>query len=103
MFNTKLLLALARIVGILLILKALLVLGIFIWSLFGTMPNPLFDQKTTQVLNILQELGTTALVYIFVGVIGKIAMHKGEKAMAAAPKAAAPRRAAPAQKPAKRK
>lgn len=101
MFNTKLLVAIARIVALLLLLKAVLVLVMFVWSYFGPLPIPLFDPRASQVINALlfvQEMGTTAFLYVLIGVIGKIAMHKEHKGMMMAPKAAAPARRRGARK-----
>jgi len=81
MFNNKVIAALANVIAILLLLKAILVIVIFVWGYYGTPPVMIFDPRLpqeNQVLLFIQELGTIAFFYIFLGVLKGMLMHHGK-------------------------
>lgn len=99
MFNKKVVLALTNLIALLLLLKALFVITIFVWSYVGTPPVVVFDPRATQMVNVLvfiQELGTIAFLYVVAAAASSLIKCKGGNAPGAHPAV----KAAPARKPA---
>lgn len=93
MFNNKIVLPLCRILGALLLLKALLVIVMFIWSYYGTPPVPIINAQApgyAQYLVLLQELAVTAFWYLVLGYVYNFMLHakKGHAVAATARKPA---------------
>lgn len=91
MFNKKMVMALANVIALLLLLKALFIIVIFVWSYVGTPPVVVFDPRASQIVNVLvfiQELGTIAFLYVIAAAANAIMMHKSQSAPAAKPAAA---------------
>lgn len=102
MFNKKVVLALTNVIALLLLLKALFIIVIFVWSYVGTPPVVVFDPRASQVVNVLvfiQELGTIAFLYVIAAATSAIIMHKNHGAPDAQARSLA---AAPAKRPARR-
>lgn len=90
MFNKKVVLALTNVIALLLLLKALFIIVIFVWSYVGTPPVVVFDPRATQMVNVLvfiQELGTIAFLYVLTAAVSAMVMHKAPSMPVAKPAA----------------
>lgn len=75
MFSSKIISTTCQVLGVLLILKALLVVTMFVWSFYGVPPVPMINAHApglTPYLVLTQEIATSALLYVFVGFIGSM-------------------------------
>lgn len=87
MFNKKIVLALSNLIALLLLLKAMFVIVIFVWSYVGTPPVVVFDPRASQMVNVLvfiQELGTITFLYLVAAATASIVSCKGHGSQAAA-------------------
>lgn len=79
LFNKKLVMGLANILGVLLILNVLLYVVMYVWAFFGQAPFPLFD--VTRGFSSYYDfiLRTSALIFFYLIIAGCAAMVKSSK------------------------
>lgn len=79
MFSPQVLQPIARIIAVLLLIKAAFVVVMFAWEMVGEAPIIVFDPSytaTQQYFLLFQELGTAAFLYFFLGALSTIIAHK---------------------------
>ena len=79
LFNKKLILGLANIMGVLIILNTILNVVMYVWAFFGNAPFPMFDVHQGLVSYYGFMFKISGFVFIYVLIAALVAMVKGSK------------------------